>query len=220
MADRKKIEEYILSYIKMVFGEDANYTFYKDIFASLDDEGFNSLMERLRDKKTILQLTNPNVSGVKLKIKTIIKACHSLGIPMNQRLKIYDEQLDRYTMTPIDYPVLSLPVRRQIQTLEEKLSTSADDKTIDELTGQPVGRSKGSRFSFVQMHAAKARNLDESIVELIKVRGGDEQAYAEATRQIDSTGSFSLEQVAGGNTQVTSMRNMITLFRAMHIEVK
>ena len=121
-------------------------------------------------------------------------------------------------ITPEEYMVLQLPVRRQQQFLDEKLSVPDNDKTIDGLTGQVAGDSKCTSFTTPEIQIFHARNLDASLFEMANVRGGNINNYAEFKRSLEETGEVSLNQLDPMNRTRVAVIGQVFL-TAMHLDI-
>jgi hypothetical protein len=120
-------------------------------------------------------------------------------------------------LSPIPYLVIELPLRRQAQHLIKKISIPEDNRSVDNLTGQPTGRSKGSKLSYPEFQVLAALNLDANITEMAKYRGGDTGGFNAMNKQIANTGTVSQESIEHLSTGVESTKTLHTLLVAMHL---
>jgi hypothetical protein len=114
--------------------------------------------------------------------------------------------------------VLDIPVRRQVQMLTKKMSVPKDNLHIDEMTNQPMDESKGAGISFPELLALYSQGLDSSILEMIKLRGGDEKAYGAMERQIAEQGEVNIEPILEAGTRVKSTETLSVFLKAMHYD--
>ncbi len=194
---RKKIESYIIDIINTMDPSLENGNRYKNFFANLTDDDFHQFMLYLQENKTQIHLFAPNMK-LNLKMENLLKAADKVKLDMFEQIWMYDEATGKKFLTPHKYMVINIFVRRVKQYLEHKISIPENDKTIDGLTGQVTSESRSSAISQVEMQALYARNFDSTILELIKVRGGDIHAYSNFKRQIEESGTANLDQLETG----------------------
>ena len=208
---RKKIEEYIISSMKLLDKHtDVNVTYWKNFFSSLSDTDFDKFMNCLKDGSANIHMYVPPLK-VKLRNSELIEAAHKLGVKLMHRIWMTDAATGMRYLTPEEYLVIQLPVRRQQQFLDEKISVPDDDKAIDGLTGQVTGDSKACAITNPEIHIMQARNLDASLYEFANVRGGNIHNYAEFKRSLEETGSVSLNQLDPNNKTRVSVMGQVLL---------
>ena len=208
---RKKIEEYIISSMKLLDRHtDTNTTYWKNFLSSLSDADFDKFMNCLKNGTANIHMYVPPLI-VKLRNAELIDAAHKLGVKLMHRIWMTDAATGMKYLTPEEYLVVQLPVRRQQQFLDEKISVPDDDKTIDGLTGQVTGDSKACAITNPEIHIMQARNLDASLYEYANVRGGNIHNYAEFKRSLEETGSVSLNQLDPSNKTRVSVMGQVLL---------
>lgn len=215
---RTAAEAKIIKYIEKMHPGSPNTKMYKDRFAAMDDKEFHQFMCDLRDKKVHLRIIVPNFSASGFDLKNLYAVSRELGAEPYQRVWIPAKNGVRSYLTPNAYFVGYMPLGRQAQFLEKKISIPKDDRVIDQITGQATGDSKGAKVSAPEAHCMIAMNLENNLVEMMKVKGGDAGAYSAANAYIDRTGEFSIEQVSQYSTGVQSKSSLIQYFRAAHIK--
>ena len=186
---RKKVEEYILKTISIMDPSKTNTDRYKKIFESMDDKQFDSFMKQLRDKKAKLCLYAPNMK-INLQTEDLYKAADYVGAHIFEKIEMYDPATNTKYTPPHEFMVLRLPIRRVKQYQMHKMSVPESDRRIDMLTGQVVKPDKAAAFSFVEMQIMHGRGLDNTIMEFMKLRGGDIHAYATMKQSLEETGEF------------------------------
>ena len=213
---RQKVEAFIIKHINILDPSGTNGKRYKDLFDSWSDIQFTSYMEGLRDGSMKIVLYAPNLK-INLKQIDIFNCAESLGLKMFERIRLWDSTTNRYYLTPQEYPVLLLPVRRLKQYLMNKISVPESDTKIDAFSGQVVKPDKGSSISSVEMQTILSKGLKTSISELIRVRGGDLSAYASFKSQLEEIGSASLNDLPD-DSRARSSVIASTYLTAMHIK--
>lgn len=216
MANRKPTEELLLNYINKIAGKD-NYNLYKELFNKLSDKEFDTLMSNLRDNKTTLSIIVPNGSKTNISIENNYKIAKELGYNFFQHLEIEgDPDIPNYT-TPNKYIVLKLPIKRLAQLLSKKISIPEDNKTLDLLTGQVTGKSKGSKLTFPEVQVLNGLGLKDTIKELVKLRGGDIGSMNAMNMMIYKTGVVDINSTERFSTEVESTKTLRNYFLGMQI---
>src|SRR5690606_25458353 len=138
---------------------------------AMSDEQFEQYMTMLqrqdgeRRPREILPYYAPNLAKSKLNIKRNLDIAEELGHKFFERLWITDPQTNVTYLTSHAHLVVDLPIRRQAQIHEKKVSIPMDSKSVDELTGQVTGSSKGSKLSFPELQAQLSQDLTSTIIE-------------------------------------------------------
>jgi hypothetical protein len=218
MANRKAATAELLKWIEKLIPGSANPDAYAKSLAKLSDAQFGEYMQKLADGEEILSLIAPNLEDKKLTMENNLAIAKELGHSFFERLWLTDSTTGEQYLTPIQYMVVDLPLRRQQQTLLKKIKIPEDTRHIDELSGQPTGPSKGARISFPELQALNAQGFDKAIEEMIKYRGGDEKGFQAMTRQVIATGGVSINALARTPTKVTSTRTLSTFLTGMHLK--
>ena len=183
--NRAKVEELILG---------SNYERYKALFKSMNDAQFETYMKELRAGKRKLTFLAPNMKVV-LKLENLMKAAENIGAELFTRLTFKDPATG-ITYTPDDkHMVLELPIRRTRQYLHHGTSVADSDTRIEAMTGQVTKPDQASKFSFPEMQLLYGRGMNKTIIEFMKIRGGDINAYANFKQQLEETGNFSQESL-------------------------
>jgi hypothetical protein len=107
---------------------------------------------------------------------------------------------------------------RQAQHLEKKIRIPNNNRSIDELSGQPSGASKGSKISYPEVQILAALNLPHSLTEKLKYRGGDVRAFDAMNDAIDKQGAVSMKAIEHLAGKVESTRTFGTFLRCMHLD--
>ena len=217
MANRKKAESVILEYIEKLLPGSPNTQLYKDFFAGLNDKDFEHFMKSIEEGKARLAIIAPNLSQHKLSIENNLKLAKELGHEFFERIWINPGDDRPPYLSPIKYLVVDLVLRRQAQLLVKKISIPEDNKSTDDFTGQPTGKSKGSKISYPETQILAALNLDSNLTELLKFRGGDTKGFNAMNNSISKTGGVSLAAIEKLGTRVKSTETLSTLLTGMHL---
>lgn len=222
MADtRAATEAYILKWIGKVMPGGANVKIYKDLFASMSDKDFEAFMTAIESGQEMLAVIMPNLAEDKITVENNLKLGDELGHDFYQRIWIDEGDGNPPYLTPKRYLVTLQPLRRQAQLLVKKISIPEDNRSINDLTGQPssTGKSRGSKISYPETQIMAALNLDNSLIEMLKYRGGDQKGFVAMNKSISQTGGVSLEALNKLGTRVKSTDTLRTFLTCMHFEV-
>lgn len=212
---RKKTQDYILEKLNLLDPTKRESGRYKKMFDQMTDKEFDDFMCDIRDGKEVLYIYHANAKD-KVNIETYKQAAKAMGIKMTERIRMWDPATQTHYLTPHEYVVFELPVRRMSQFQDHKLSVPEGDDKIDVLSGQVVREDKAGSLSQVETQSLYAKNLNNVIVELIKYRGGDISAFAEYKRELEETGRAS---IAKSTNSVPRSAVILDVFLSgMHIE--
>jgi hypothetical protein len=216
-GNRKKAEAVILEYIEKLLPGSPNTLHYKTMFAQMSDKDFDQFMKGLEEGSIRLAIIAPNLSQHKLTIENNLKLAKELGHEFFERIWINPGDDRPPYLSPQKYLVVDLVLRRQAQLLVKKISIPEDNKSVDDFTGQPTGKSKGSKISYPETQILAALNLDNNLTELLKFRGGDVKGFDAMNNSISKTGGVSLASIEKLGTRVKSTETLHTLLTCMHI---
>lgn len=224
MSNRKAAENVILEYMEKLLPSGPMHQIYTDLFATMDDPAFESFMKSLQDGSARLAVITPNLSkqipninNAKLTMENNFAIAKELNHDFFQRIWMDPGNgVPRY-LTNKKYMVVELPLRRQAQLLEKKIGIPKDNKSIDELTGQPSGASKGSKISYPETQIMAALDLPASQEEMLKYRGGDIKGFDAMNTMIDRNGSVSMKSIEHLGTQVESTKTLSIFLNCMHL---
>lgn len=217
MTARERATEELLKWIDQFVPGGENKALYEKQLSALSDDDFHRYMEQLRDGETTLSLVVPNLTKNRLSVERNFKIAEKLNYSFFQRLWLTDPYTGTTYLTPLPYLVVDLPLRRQAQMLSKKTNIPERNDTVDVLSGQPTGPSKGSSLSFPELQTLHAQGLERTIEELTKFRGGDEEAYRAMNRSLIESGNASLDRI-GGHTQVKSTETLSAFLKAAHLQ--
>lgn len=218
MNKRQEATDILLNFVDMIMPGSENRAILKASLESLDDEGFAKLMDDYLTGKDRPPIYVPNFSKFKLDTKRNFAIAKLLNHDFFERLWIGSEDPDTPTyLTPIKYMILELPVRRQAQMLIKGVSTSEHSRSVDQITGQVAGDSSAAKVSFPELQILRAMGMEQTVLELIKFRGGDLKGFDAMNTAIARDGEASLEAIAPFASGVESGRALKTLLTAMHI---
>jgi len=194
-ATRKQIINELLTIFNIADKTGENGKRYKQMLTAMTDVEFGTFMIGLKDDTPDDRLwySTQNMTQNIIDIDDMLSAAEYLGLEVFEHLWITDEITGERFKTPQKYIIVEIPVRRAQQYHDHKISVPSDDRKIDNLSGQVTGDSRSANITSPEMLALIQRNLPNTALELVKVRGGDTEAYDEFSRSCYETGTGSLE---------------------------
>ena len=203
----KKIIDHIIKVMDTLDPSGANSARYKNFFKNMTDKAFDRYMKLLKEGKVQIYAVFPNLKR-NMEMVNILNAAKITKTKLFQRLWMTDESTGRKFLTPEEYPVFNVSIRVAQQIVDKKISVPESDTTIDGLTGQVIGDDRAASISNPEIQALFAQGLDTTLVELIKVRGGDIHAYNEFKRQMEESGVAELSRLSPSKTRSVVMTDV------------
>jgi hypothetical protein len=218
MGNRKAAEKLILQFVSEIDLSGYTTQRYKQILPTMKDEVFHEWMTKIRAGEAGLVVFRPPFKTDGITTKNNLDVGKKYGISFFEPLVVSGkENLPDYE-TPFPYMILDLPLRRQSQNLVKKISIPENNAVVDELTGQPTGASTGARISHPELQVLVGMNLEESVTELIKYRGGDRGGFNAYNAMMLRYGHVNLKTLENFATGVESTKTLKTILTAMHIK--
>lgn len=223
---RKKVQDHILKYIDKIAPGGYNRNLYEELFKNMSDKEFDSYMIKLRDKKLTISIICPLGGDVKLNTENNIKIGKELGYEFFQHLiigpkgsKEAGNYIPKYK-TPMKYLVYDVQVKRQAQLLTKGISIGTDNNVIDLTTGQVTSDSKAAKITKPELELLVGMGLNDSIKELMTMRGGDLGLAKASDASIARFGSVSLKNIEPYATGVVSSKTMNAYYNAAMLKVE
>lgn len=213
MSKRKKAEAIILDWLSDIDPSGRNTENTKSMFKDMSDEQFHIYMEHIRDGKDFVSAVYEVLAKSAITTKNNLEVAEKRGVKIFERVWMTNAHTGRTYLSPIPYPVLLLPVRRQIQLLVNKISIPENNKHVDDLTNQPTGASKGSSLSQPESLVLLDEGHTAPLMEFLKYRGGDEKGYNLMERTIRETGDVNMDNLMQFPTVVKSTQTLSTLLK-------
>lgn len=221
LGNRKAAEALILKWVSKIDTSGVNAKMYKDeIFPSLSDKAFDDWIKKIESGEEYLFINIPNLTGKTVNVGNNLKVADEMGLKLFQKITQTDVVTGkRYTGTR-EYLIIDLPVRRQIQMITNKISIQAAGAKRDDLSGQIAGSSKnkGASISYPETLVLYSQGFENTIVELLKVRGGDVKASRVVHESINAQGSANLSIVDNLPTRAKSSDTLSIFLKAMHLD--
>ena len=181
-----------------------NSELYKAKFKGMDNGEFEAMMASFRDGEDTLRATVPNFEKARVTVEGNLKVAAKLGHNFLERLWLTSDKTGITYLTPQSYLTVKLPLRRQSQLLFKKMRIPKNNNTVDSLTGQATGESKGSSITAPEAQILNSLGLTSTLEELMKVRGGDATSHDAFNKMIYETGTGDVESATslGGTVKV------------------
>ena len=201
-------------------GDGANVEYLKKTLGAMSDEQFTEYVRTLLPGETqnVLPFYIPNLTDVKIQLEDLLAVGELIGHAFYEQLWLTDPETGVTSLTPHKYPVVEMPIRRQAQLRYKKSSIPEHVRTVDDLSGQPVGDSKSAKISYPELQAQNAQDRLATTIEQIKIRCGDPKALAEMERMLLETGEASQEAILALNTVNKSNETVAVLLRSAHLD--
>ena len=218
---RKQVEKIILDFMKELTGTEFNVKLYKDMFDKMSDKEFDKFMEKLKNGMILQVIVPPDKDAIPVNIKVeknLKLAKKWFNYDFFQKITIGPTStLPKYT-TKEKFLIMDLPFRRTKQTIEKGLTVSLNAKKIDMLTGQPKDESTANKLSFPELQMLVGMGMNESIIELVRDRGGDIAAMRVLLTGLTKTGTITQELVSKYAQGVLSTKTLKAYLNGMHLK--
>ena len=216
-AKRKLIEQGILEFAKEITPGGGNHRIYSALFKRLNDEQFSSFWEEIK-KRCYIPLFFDNFDQKEMvdydKAKILSE---KWNIPLEQPVQFVDPDTTILHTTPKTEVVGIVEIAKQRQVVIKKMGLAKHDFDVEDLTGQPVGDSKGAGISNPENNILIALGLTTMAKELSAVKGGDIAAYRQYKSDLVSSGSTSVQSSLKAGNGAKSLLTADWLLMGRHI---
>lgn len=217
-GNRAAAEKELYNVLEAIMPGSENTKIYKDILSVMNDQEFEKFIDQLESGERPLAMIAPDFGKHGPSVENNFKVADEWGHNFFERIWMDPQNGAPPFLSNDTYLVVWLPLKRQAQFLIKKISIPEDNKSIDNLTGQPTGKSKGSKISWPETQIlASLGEFDNTIEEFIKMRGGDLVSFNAMNHMIATTGGVSLRSIEGLGGKVKSVQSLSTLLTSMHI---
>lgn len=214
-----KAVKFWLQFLKDLNVGEKNISLYKEVFKKMTLEEIDIVCNRIESGEFLFPVYVKNMDKeVKGSFERVIQIAEEYGIPLFERLILTDGVTGTEYMTPEESLVLLMPSRRQVHHLLKKISAPENEKTIDHLSGQVTGDSKGAAITQPEFNALKDKGYEDALIELIKLRGGDTEAFKAMAEQLEGTGKVSMAPILEMGTTTRSVETFHNILLGMHLD--
>ena len=216
-ADYKKVQTYIINFIESVLPGAGNKEMYTQLFEAMSDVEFKKYMDKVIEREH-LDIIVPSMTENKLSTERNIAIARKLGHEFFERVWIKQTDPDKPSyLSDVKYMVIKLPVRRQAQHSIKGISTSDDNRKLDQISGQPTGDSKAAKISYPEAQLLNGMDMPIALIELLKGRGGDIGMFNAMKSMASKTGAISMDSIADRATGVESTKALHTFLTCAHL---
>lgn len=215
MASRKEMENELFTFIEEI-SDKSNSDRYRKVFKEMNDTEFNIFVDKVEAGKINLAVVQP--TG----IKNTVTVEKTLAVAEKYNIKLLDKVVfkdDAPYVPNLEMSILRLPNKRTVQTLASKIGVPEDNKTIDTVTGQVTGKSSSSKITLPEAQLLDSLGLKDSLIELMKIRGGDQGALRTYNAMLENQGSANQEIINRYGTGVVSSKVLEAMFNSMLLDI-
>lgn len=214
--NRKKIENYIIGVMDKMDVSGENGDIYRKLFKSMNNNEFEDWISKIGGEYHIA-FTAPNVTK-KLDLEHFKKVAKELDVKTFERLVMVESGVR--TLSPNEYNILKLVVRRSAQHATSKINLPKDNRTRNSLTGQVTNKSKAFGVSMPESLILAAYGLDDTLAEFTSIRGGDTKAMEQLDAMLLDRGEASIKELKPYMTKTRGFKTLTQYFRGMHLKLK
>lgn len=218
MSNRKAATDWLVKLIAEIVPNSPNAERTQRELDSLTDVEFEQLMVEFEQGTDWPSVVVPNGASYDVDTERNLAIGERIGVKFFERIWVTDQATGLEVLSNNPALIMDEPARRQKQHLVDKSSIAKNNRHVDELTGQPVGDSKGSAISNPQALILRSRGLDVTLLELMRVRGGDQKAFNYSNRAIWERGDVSLSEIDRLGSRTKSVETLRTFLTAQHLE--
>lgn len=215
---RKIAEQEILTFVDELDPTGTNSKIYRQIFAGMDDKYFVEFMTKLDNDTDSLPIFAFSFENDNMTVERNLALAKKYDIPIFEKLKISGQPGVPDHITHQEFMLCDIQCKRQSQNIDHKTSVPKNNRTIDQLTYQPTGASKGSKLSLPEARVLNALGLNNCIEEWWRYRGGDKGGFRAMNQMAEQTGAISLAAIAPYATGVESVHALKEFMFARLIE--
>lgn len=217
LGKRKQATDWLLNKFMDEFDKTGRNTEnLKTILTAMTDEKFHEMVLAVRAREAYLPFILDHLTPSSFNLSYIEKFGKKFfGIQYRQRIRYKNPETGEYYWSNSSRWVLDIPVRRLIQSIENKISVSTS-KQVNAETNQPVGNNKAASISGPESLILEGQGFEAATTEFMVVRGGDLAAKHALDQSIRQSGGASLNTVmmyGQGAKAVSSTAHKLT---AMH----
>lgn len=218
-VNRKAAEAETLAIIEAIIPNTPNTKLYQDMFEKMNDEQFNRWIESIADGSVHLAIIVPEECDKPgLSVERNLDLAETWGYNFFEKVWLDPQNGAPAFLSNDKYLIIHLPLKRQSQFLQKKITIPEDNRSIDTFTGQPTGKSKGAKISWPELQIlGSLGEFDNTIYEFFNLRGGDLQGFNAMNHMIAQTGGVSTTAISSLGTKVKAVETLSTLLTSMHL---
>ena len=195
IGNRKKAEEFLIKVVKDADPTGRTTVMIKEQLAKMDDKRFHEFVQRVKEGKEFIPLIVDSEYCKVMDNDKALDLCDKYGVKIMQRFWYRHPVTGVKALSNHEIPFIHLSVRRQIETLMNKISVAEDNTRTDVLTGQPIDGASAITQPESLLYLEKGGDLDAALVEKLKYRGGDIEGGRLFDQALIETGKVSTSQL-------------------------
>lgn len=219
-AKRKKMEETIYEFFKLLEPTKVNYEYYYNLFSKMSDREFESYFNELFNDEDAYIIGHIADYEYSLNIKNINKALDYLGTPLMEYVAKPYENMDK------DNPILSINkvpvgyvhIKRMEQMRGKKNKGSTDVTVRSALTGQVTARDKNGRQNDVENYNDIVSGGEPIVKEFMSMRSDDLVMQSEALASIAEKGYVDINDLTDKVENKTTLNVVDIYFMGMGLK--
>ena len=219
MASKQTIQAakaYMIAFVNKLDPSGRNGENLKRLYDGMTDAKFLEVAEQIRNKQTSTPFIYDHLTSNKINLTHVTNVVEKeLGIKLRQRIRFQNPKTKEFYWSNEPVWVLDCPVRRMIQSIENKISF-AETKQMDAATHQPVGGAKASSISAPEALILEGQGFEATTAEFLVVRGGDLGAKHAMDQSIRTSGGASLNVVMQYGQGAKASKYVSHQLTAMH----
>lgn len=195
IGNRKKAEEFLIKVVKDADPTGRTTVMIKEQLAKMDDKRFHEFVQRVKEGKEFIPLIVDSEYCKVMDNDKALDLCDKYGVKIMQRFWYRHPVTGVKALSNHEIPFIHLSVRRQIETLMNKISVAEDNTRTDVLTGQPIDGASAITQPESLLYLEKSGDLDAVLIEKLKYRGGDIEGGRLFDQALIETGKVSTSQL-------------------------
>lgn len=214
---RKQVQDQIIHEITLLAqGDPRNAEMYRKKFDAMSDADYEAFIEELRGGKFLCFMKFPDMPTFTAKKMT--ELARKFGRKMYCHLIYPATAALPSRKSPARFSVRPAIVRRQRQIGSHKNSVAKTTAATNLLTGQAAGSAAAGRLSGPEFGIHRSNGLNEALLELTSIRGGDVGAYRAMQALYVQNGEVSIKEIGPHATGSEATSTMHQLLLGMHIK--
>jgi len=215
---RKEAEKLCLDRIEAMIPGSPNTKMLAEFFARMSDKEFEAFIAKLETRAVRIPVILPNFSDKTVSVARNLELARKWNHNFFERIWLHPGDGGEPYLSNHPYLIVDVQLRRQAQHVIKKRSIPEDNTSVDDFSGQPTGKSKGSKISYPESLILASAGMDESLKELMKYRGGDVRGFAAMEESISRFGSVSMKTLDVLGTEVQAKETLSIFLTCMHLE--
>lgn len=218
--NREEMTKVIYTIVSEIDPSGRNREKYEKLVPAMSDEHFITFCQGIADGTRPVVIFAEHFKSSAITTENNLKVAKKYDLPLFERLRYTGDPDIPDHVGPQEVLILELGINRKAQNIVKKISVPDNNKTIDYLTYQPTGESKGSSLSAPEEGVLIGMGLDNSVDELSRFLGGDKGGFRAYNASVARFGTVRLSAIRPFTTGVESTKVTKVYFNAMMLDLK